>query len=201
MKRAVIATAAAVFLGFPAAAAQQASPRQPQTMASVQSHVEAQFARTDADKDGYVTPAEAAVAHTASQAQKAQRASTREQRQAKRAARLARFDANKDGSISQAERQAQRPAAAPNSPARAERQAVRAQKRAERQALNGGRALRINDKRFARLDTNKDGRLALAEVTVRVAKRFQRVDANRDGSITRDERRSARALRQSRRQG
>jgi Ca2+-binding EF-hand superfamily protein len=158
MKTLVLAgAAAAALLAVPTLAQAPAGQgAQPMTLAAMQARVQAQFARTDANRDGFLTRAEA-QAQAAAHPGREQRLANREQRQAKRAERLARLDTD--------------------------------------------RGLRTNEQRFTRLDANKDSRLSLAEVTARLATRFQRLDANRDGAITREERRSARGQRQSRRNG
>lgn len=198
------ALAAAALVAVPALAAQQGDTRrgaQPLTAAAFQARVEARFAATDANRDGFIAQAEAQARAGAG----AERREAREQRRAKRAERLARLDTDRDGTISAAERQAQLAARgldqAEVQAKRAERRALRAERRAERKEMRAGRTLRIGDKRFARLDADKDGRLSLAEVTARSAVRFQRLDANKDGALTREERRSARAERQARRNG
>lgn len=193
-KFALAGVAAAALFAVPSLAqAPQRPQAQPMTLAAMQARVQAQFARTDANRDGFLTQAEV-QAQAAARPGREQRLANREQRQAKRAQRLARLDTDRDGTISPAERQAR-------ATARGGDQAQRQAKRAQRQATRGARGLGINDKRFARLDTNKDSRLSLTEVTARLATRFQRLDANRDGAVTRDERRSARGQRQGRRNG
>ncbi len=186
--------AAAALLAVPAVAqAPQRSHAQPMTLAVMQARVQAQFARTDANRDGFLTKAEI-QAQAAARPSREQRLANREKRQVKRAQRIARFDTDRDGTISQVERQAREAA-------RGGDQAQRLERRAQRQATRGARGLRINEQRFARLDANKDSRLSLAEVSARLASRFQRIDNNHDGVITREERRSARAQRQARRNG
>lgn len=204
----LVGAAAAALLALPSLAqAPQRGSAQSMTLDAMQARAQAQFARTDADRDGFLTQAET-QAQGASRPGREQRLAAREQRQAKRAERIARLDTDRDGTISQAERQA-RAAARGGDQAQREarqaqrqaRQAQRLERRAQRQATRGTRGLRMNEQRFARLDANKDSRLSLAEVTARLAARFQRLDADRDGAVTREERRSARAQRQSRRNG
>ena len=56
-----------------------------------------------------------------------------------------------------------------------------------------------------RLDSNKDGRVSLAEAQTGALAMFDRVDSNRDGTVTPEERRAARErfreARQDRRPG
>ncbi len=195
------AAAAAALLAVPTLGQAPAGQgAQPMTLAAMQARVQAQFARTDANRDGFLTRAEA-QAQAAAHPGREQRLANREQRQAKRAERLARLDTDRDGTISPAERQARAATRGGDQAERQARQAQRLEHRAQRQATRGARGLRINEQRFTRLDANKDSRLSLAEVTARLATRFERLDANRDGAITREERRSARGQRQSRRNG
>lgn len=193
------AAAVAALLSVPAIAQSvYRDGAQPMTLAAMQARVQAQFARTDANRDGFLTQEET-QAQAANFPSGQQRLAKREQRQAKRAQRLARLDTNRDGTISQEERQARIAARVGNQAQREARQAQRLERRAQRQATRGTRGLRINDQRFARLDSDKDSRLSLAEVTARLVARFERLDANGDGAVTREERRSAPAQRQSRR--
>ena len=202
MKKFVLAgAAAAALLAVPSLAqAPQRAQAQPMTLGGMQARVQAQFARTDVNRDGFLTQAET-QAQVASRPGREQRLAARQQRQAKRAERLARLDTDRDGTISQAEREARAAARGGDQAQRQARQAQRLDRRAKRQATRGARGLRINAQRFARLDANKDSHLSLAEVTARLPARFQRLDANRDGAVTREERRSARAQRQGRRNG
>lgn len=195
--------AAAALLAVPAVALQQAPVRplaQPLTLSVLETRVQARFAQTDVNRDGFVTQAEA-QAQIASGPDRAQRAALRQQRQAKRAERLTRLDTDRDGTVSRAERQARVAARGVDRAIRQDRRAQRAERRAERQTMRAVRGLRINERRFTRLDANQDSRLSLSEVTARLAKRFQRLDADQNGEITRDERRAARTKRQARQNG
>jgi hypothetical protein len=167
----------------------------------MQARAQAQFERTDANRDGFLTQAEVQARAAAARPGRDQRLASREQRQAKRAQRLARLDTDRDGTISPAERQARSAARGGDQAQGPAKQAQRLERRAQRQVMRGARGLRINEQRFTRLDTDKDSRLTLAEVTAGLATRFQRLDTNRDGAITREERRSARGQRQGRRNG
>ncbi len=193
-KFALAGAASAALLAVPVLAqAPQRAQAQPVTLAAMQARVQAQFVRTDANSDGFLTQAEV-QAQAAARPGREQRLANREQREAKRAQRLARLDTDRDGKISDAERAAR-------AATRGGDQAERQPKRAQRQAMRGVRGLTINEQRFARLDANKDSRLSLVEVAARVATRFQRLDANRDGAVTGEERRSARGQRQGRTNG
>jgi Ca2+-binding EF-hand superfamily protein len=76
-----------------------------------------------------------------------------------------------------------------------------AQTTAPRHGERGARAA----ERFAASDTNRDGKLSLAEFerarSQRIAEQFQRMDLNRDGSLTQDELRQHREMRKSQRHG
>jgi hypothetical protein len=158
------------------------------TRAQVETRVRDMFARVDANRDGFITQAEAQAFRSTA------RAGRQEQRQDRREERFASLDANRDGSISRAEFFAQRERGD-----RAERRADRAE-RVERQGQRGGFAARLgNGRLFQRLDSNRDSRVSLAEATAFRLQAFDRADANRDGRVTREERQAIRAERQSRR--
>lgn len=71
------------------------------------------------------------------------------------------------------------------------------QKTNERPARNGERP--STDEMFANFDTNKDGKLAKAEVKGPLADNFAKIDTNGDGFITKEE--MAKAPRPQRGQG
>ena len=157
------------------------------TRAQVETRVRDMFARVDANRDGFVTQAEA----------QAVGAAVRENRGERREAAFARLDANGDGSISRTEFLGRGDRAD-----RGERRGVRDERRAgrlERRGQRGGLMARLGGKRFERIDANKDGRISLAEVTTQRLRAFDRADANRDGRVTRDERQAIRGDRQGRR--
>lgn len=157
------------------------------TRAEVETRVRDMFARVDANRDGFVTQAEAQAFRGGASAERG------DNRGERREARFARLDANRDGSISRDEFFA-----------RAER-ADRAEggerrgRRAERRGQRGGMMARLGGKRFERIDADKDGRISLAEVTTQRLRAFDRADGNRDGRLTREERQAVRAERQARR--
>lgn len=187
--------AAAALAAVPALAIQQDSGPQPMTRAAVQARVQAHFAQADADNDGFITKAEAEARAAASREQR------RVNRSERRAERFARLDANGDGSISRAEFDAprQRGDRAERRENRSER---RAERRGERRAMRGGMGgMRFGARAFDRLDTDRDGRISLADVSARALARFDRLDANRDGTVTREERRAMRERRQARPRG
>ena len=153
------------------------------TRAEVQSRVRDMFARVDANRDGFVTQAEAQAFRGAARAER------REDRGERREARFARLDSNRDGSISRDEFFAR--VEPGNRAQRSERRGVRGER--------GGMIARLGGKRFERIDGDRDGRISLAEVTAQRLRAFDRADANRDGRLTREERQAIRAERQARR--
>jgi Ca2+-binding EF-hand superfamily protein len=183
------AAAAALFAG-PAAAQPRAERGEGFTRAQVQSRVGAMFARVDADRDGFVTQAEADAARTAVRGHRRdQRALPPEQRGERRAALFARLDRDGNGVISRAEFEAPRGLAGGRH-GRAER--------FERRGPRGAMGARFGAQAFARMDSDRDGRVSLGEATRFRLERFDRVDSNDDGRISSEERDAVRARRLAR---
>lgn len=157
-------------------------PAQPTTRAAVEAQVEARFARADSNRDGFVTQDEI----------QARAEARRGQRQERREQLFERLDANHDGSLSRAEFDA--------------RPALRnGERRGNRFARRGGRGggftmAGFGARAFEAMDSNRDGRVALAEAERVAIERFDRVDADRDGTISLEERQTARAARRERMQ-
>lgn len=148
------------------------------TRADVAAHVQAMFARIDANRDGFVTKAEA----------EAMRGKRHEKMGDHHAKAFERLDANRDGSISRGEWDAH------------------AAQRQQRGAMHGGDG--DGDKRsghhggdmgksgksgmsgrmFDMADANRDARVSMAEATAAALSHFDMADTNRDGQLTRDER-------------
>lgn len=197
MKKFVIAASlAALVAGSAPALAQQAGPdrrAQPTTRADVTARVKERFALVDANRDGAVTRAEFDGYRAKAQAERETKRTER------RGEMFARLDANKDGQISQAEfaarpdRGAMRGAAGGN---------VKMGMRGGHGRMGhggmggwGGFGGPNGDRRadgfFAAMDTNKDGKVTLAEATAKPLAMFDRADANKDGTVTPEERRAA----------
>ncbi|MDT9599455.1 EF-hand domain-containing protein [Sphingosinicella rhizophila] len=164
--------------------AQQAAPARPvPTRAAVQTSIQAEFAKVDVNKDGFVTEAEAKAATDAA------RAEFQALRTESRAELFAKLDTNKDGSLSRSE--FEKPPAAGKSDRRAQRQ--------RRGSAMAG--LMFAPTRFRAMDSNKDGKVSLAEASARALARFDRIDADRDGTISPTEGRSARGAGRQQRRG
>jgi Ca2+-binding EF-hand superfamily protein len=186
-KSILFGAAAAALVAGPAAAQPQAERGEGFTRAQVESRVGAMFARVDADRDGFVTQAEADAARTAVRGHRRnQRALRPEQRGERRAALFARLDADGNGVISRAEFEAPR--------GRAEGRAERFERRGPRGAMGA----RFGAQAFARMDSDRDGRVSLAEATRFRLERFDRIDSNDDGRISSEERDAVRARRLAR---
>lgn len=140
----------------------------PVTRAEVQTRSAEHFARMDVDGDGFLTPAD---------------------REAHRARMIARADTDGDGTLSEAERSAARETRA----ARHGDQATRHPGRPGGPEGRPGRPGGHDGERMARIDTDGDGRISLAEYQAEGFARFERADTDNDGTVTDEERRAARA--------
>jgi hypothetical protein len=198
VKKAILFGAAAAVLAASAPALAQPARGHGErivTRADMQDRVRTNFMRVDANRDGFVTRAEAqAVADDRRGGRREARAERRENRGERRAAQFARLDANRDGMISRAEFSAPR-----SRGDRAELRQQRAERRAdrmERRGRRGGGGFGL--RAFERQDANRDGRLSLPEAIRARLARFERLDLNRDGRLTREERQRAREERRNR---
>ena len=183
------------FLAGPAASQPQQRPSGPALdRAQIEARIAQHFQRVDANRDGFVTREEADGARTAMRAQR------QERRGERRAALFARLDADGNGVISREEFERPQARAAGNPRAeRGERRAERGERRGQRFAHRGGRmGGGFGGEAFARLDSNGDGRVSLAEATAARLQRFDRVDSNRDGRISREEIQAVRGERPAR---
>jgi len=158
------------------------------TRAEVEARIRTHFAQIDANRDGYVTTEEMTAMRGAHGAHRGMRDP---------AAAFDRIDSNRDGSISRDEF--------------AKGREVRIEKRVVTQGGAPGAAPPMRMKMhgammgggmFRMADTDKDGRVSLAEATGGAMQHFDMMDANRDGRLTPDERRAGRAkMRQMRNPG
>ncbi len=175
MKTLILSAAAVAAIALTPALAQNAPAparavqMQPITRAAMIQKVQQQFARVDANKDGFVTKAEMEAARSALH----ERAEKRMGDNAD--AMFDRIDSNKDGSISRAEFDAAHQAFA--------------QHRGHGGMRFHGAAIGAHV--FAMADANNDGRVSLQEATAAAAAHFDKADANHDGTLTRDEMRAA----------
>ena len=133
------------------------------------------FARLDANRDGFVTKAEADAARGQIRSQFAARTGE------KRGTAFDRIDANRDGSVSRQEwdsRTAQR------------QQRVAADgTKAPRAGMRGMRGMHgLAGRMFEMADANRDGRVSLQEAQTAALQHFDIMDANRDGQVTPQER-------------
>jgi Ca2+-binding EF-hand superfamily protein len=162
------------------------------TRTEIPNQVREGFLAIDRNRDGFVTQAEANSFRTSIRGERGER------RRERRQERFERLDQNRDGAISREEffARVDRGDRAGRRENRRERRAERRERRMERRADHG---LHLGARAFQRMDSNRDGRVSLAEATEQRLRRFDRLDANRDGRITREERRSFRAERRGNR--
>ncbi|UUL83694.1 EF-hand domain-containing protein [Sphingomonas qomolangmaensis] len=99
---------------------------------------------------------------------------------------FARMDANNDGQVTQAERTAMREAVAERREARAKRWAMK----------KGGRG---GERMLARVDANKDGNISREEFRAQASQRFAKLDTNADGRVDATEQAAVKAKRGERR--
>lgn len=197
--------------------AHHASPAKTVTRAEVGQKVQQHFARLDADRDGFITKAEA-------DAGKQMRRSHRDQRMEKRGTAIFdRLDTNKDGVVTRAEAEpffaggqvdiahvepgdtkprrnwdaliSRHDVNRDGSISRAEFEAgraERAQKIAQRRPAAGMRHAGLGGRMFETADANQDGRVSLAEASAAATAHFNAADTDRDGIVSRSEMRQAR---------
>lgn len=182
--RFLIGAAAAALLAGPASAQPNEAPHHWPALdrAQVEARVADRFARVDADRDGFVTRAEAEGARARFQAERQQRRGER------RAALFARLDADGNGAISREEFSRPHPRAAGGG---GEHRRMRGHPRRGHARMGERMGGGFGGQAFARLDADRDGRLSLAEATAARLQHFDRVDADRDGRISREEMQAA----------
>jgi hypothetical protein len=169
-------------------------------------HVRDLIARLDTNRDGYLTRAEIESAHTnmmgAMHADIEKRLTERGIPSADRGAMFDRLDANHDGSISRQEYMAAQP-----QPEERRVMIMRSGPDAARSAPGApgmemhmhGMGMGFGGRLFDMADSNRDGRVSLAEAQQAALQHFDRADLNHDGTLTREERQQAHQLRQQRR--
>ena len=186
---ALVATAA-VAVAQPEPTAPMASDKV-MVRGDVQAKVRTQFAQLDANKDGAITTAEIAgmkMHHEGMGDMKMHDGPMRDP-----AAAFDRLDANKDGSISRDE-------FAKGREMRIEKRIVMRDGGAPgamgKHHMGGGKmgGGMAGGHMIAMADTNKDGRITLAEAEAMALQHFDKMDANHDGQVTRDERRAGRQM-------
>ena len=189
---ALVATAA-VAVAQPAPTAPMASmaPGKVMVRGDVQAKVRTHFAQLDANKDGAITTAEIAAMKTHHQGMGDMKRHDGPMRDP--AAAFDRIDANKDGSISRDE-------FAKGREMRIEKRIVMREGGAPgamgKHHMGGGKmgGGMAGGHMIAMADTDKDGRITLAEAEAMALKHFDQMDANRDGRVTPEERRAARPM-------
>ncbi len=153
--------------------------------ADIQTRVQTQFAKRDANRDGFLTAEEMTRRGGGTKMRRM------EGQQAMRDPNVAfdRLDINGDGSISRDE-------FARGRQVRIEKRVVMKQQR----GIRGGGMMGAAMLKMA--DANRDGRVSLAEATTGALRHFDMMDTNRDGRVTPEERAAGRAhMRQMRRAG
>lgn len=144
------------------------------------------FARLDADRDGFLTKAEAEAGRSVMKQRIVERLGERQDA----GAAFDRLDANKDGAISRDEFAKAREM-------RTERRTIVKEPGGAAAPGTGHKGMRMHrmggmmmaGHMFDMADANKDGRVSLQEATDAAARHFDMADANRDGRVTPDERR------------
>jgi len=159
----------------------QGQPRVAKTVtrAEVAQMVQLHFARLDANRDGFITQAEAQAMRGARRAKVGQNAAPNAER------RFARLDANRDGAVT-----------------KPEFDAAHQQRAGKHQGMHGGKRggmgmAGFGGRMFTMADANKDNRVSLQEAVAGAVRHFDTADANRDGTLTSDERRASRAARRA----
>ncbi len=191
---AVIAQTAPVATPAPAAPTARPMADKVMTRAEMVTMVRDHFARLDANKDGSITTAEASEGRTewAKHRRVVSGAPGAPHHDRDPNAAFDRLDTNKDGSISRDE-------FAKGREVRIERRVEIREKRKERKeagrSMRGHRMGGLSARMIVMADTNKDGRITLAEAETMALQHFDRMDTNRDGQVTPEERRAARPKR------
>jgi Ca2+-binding EF-hand superfamily protein len=167
------------------------------TRAEMVAMVREHFGKMDADKDGSITTTEIAETRGKWAEKHKEGGAPHTMRFEKRDPNAAfdRLDANKDGSISRDE----------FAKAHEERIERRVEIRKEHQeGAKDGKAVRhvmrehrmggFGGRMIVMADTNKDGKITLAEAEALALQHFDQMDTNRDGQVTPEERRAGRPM-------
>jgi Ca2+-binding EF-hand superfamily protein len=128
------------------------------------------FARMDANGDGKVTLDEMKQAAEARMAEKGRDGGLSDRQAERIEAHFKRADANGDGAVTLEEMQA-----------------ARKMHGGKDDAAHGGKSEDRHGDRFARLDTDGDGKISRAEFLAGADRMFERLDRNGDGKIERGE--------------
>lgn len=171
------------------------------TRAEVQAQVQTQFARRDANRDGFLTTDELAMRKGMDEGRMEMRRgmANRADGGAMRdpAAAFDRVDTNRDGAISRDE-------FAQGRQVRIDKRVVLNGQPGVAGAMpmehgrnggmrHGGGGGMMGAAMLKMADTNRDGKVSLAEATSRALQHFDMMDANRDGRLTPEERQAGRA--------
>ena len=203
----IMLIAATVALAGTAALAQTAAPPAParpmadgaMTRDEVVAKVRDHFSRFDADRDGAITSAEMGALHERMGEHRMAEGGQpnimiREHKMQDPNAAFDRLDSNKDGMISRDE-------FAKGREIRVEKRIVRREKLKEARKdgkLGAMRMHRMGGMGGAHMivmaDTDKDGRITLAEAEAMALRHFDQMDSNHDGRVTREERRAGRVM-------
>lgn len=191
MKRLLIAGAALALVTpalaqvaqAPTATGQPRPAMKVHSRADVQAKVAEHFARLDANRDGFVTKAEAEAGRKAMRVHV--REQIKEQAGENRAQLFERLDANRDGQISRQEWDSGR--------AMHEKRIVMRREGRAGPGMRMGMGMgALRGHMFEMADSNRDGRVTLQEAQAAALRHFDMADVNRDGRITPDERRQMR---------
>lgn len=156
-----------------------ATPERVMTRDSVVAKVRDHFARLDTNRDGFVAQDEMAAMRAHRMAHRAPGMAGRGMAMRDPARAFDRLDSNRDGVLSRDE-------FARGRELRRERMAMRGPMQGRRMGgMMGGGMLRM-------ADSDRDGRVSLAEAQAAAVRHFDMMDANRDGTVTREERRGMR---------
>jgi hypothetical protein len=178
------------------------------TRDQVVTHVRDIFARLDTNKDGYLTRPEIEAMHgkmMAMHGDVTKKLGEHGVFVGDRGATFDRLDTNHDGTITRQEFTTAQPQirqervivmrdGVPGTPGTPGAPGMRMHTRGMGMGGFGGRM-------FEMADSNRDGRVSLAEAQAAALAHFDKADVNRDGRITPDERQQLRVLRREHRQG